>query len=335
MSIPLHELYVLKGEAGPALERVKNALAWLVSPKAEGIGEKLIRDAHALHGKPVNIEVSSLGSNGYHYLLGDHKLIINPEHVDLMKIRDLNGTLQPVSLERLLAHELTHAGQPLAKETFNQQWQLQQRIFNELVGRLPEAERAAIYEPIERALETDTAQAMRPHIEEHFNRAGKLEYKAKEMLANDPSYQSYIEEFEVPAMKNENLVARMRGEPHRTDYLNGYEITPEAERKMAVDEMIERFLEAKQAVAKQDLAESARTTSSYTSYSSPTSGYQQSDKKGNIIAASALAAAAVVAGGIGYVSQSQKQSRDAKKSWATRMRYAAQLESPAQFAERN
>jgi hypothetical protein len=155
------------------------------------------------------------------------------------------------------------------------------------------------------------------------------------MLANDPSYQSYIEEFEVPAMKNENLVARMRGEPHRTDYLNGYEITPEAERKMAVDEMIERFLEAKQAVAKQDLAESARTTSSYTSYSSPTSGYQQSDKKGNIIAASALAAAAVVAGGIGYVSQSQKQSRDAKKSWATRMRYAAQLESPAQFAERN
>lgn len=51
-------LFRIVGEEGPALRRVAEAMEWLLSLKAEGLGQQLLHEAHALHGKPLTIAVS-------------------------------------------------------------------------------------------------------------------------------------------------------------------------------------------------------------------------------------------------------------------------------------
>ncbi len=114
-------LFRIVGEEGPALRRVEEAMEWLLSPKAEGLGQQLLHEAHALHGKPLTIAVSKAASNGYLNALGEHTIHINPHHVEQIALSAADGAAHLMSVERCLGHEMTHALEEHAKSKIGAQ----------------------------------------------------------------------------------------------------------------------------------------------------------------------------------------------------------------------
>src|SRR4051812_43493926 len=106
----LSELVHFAGEETALVSRVKQAVEWVAS-KPEGLA--ILKEARALHGKPLEIITDSTIHNiGYGDHLGNHVVFANPLVNDHMFLHGKNGERIHNGLERYFSHEFTHAAQP-------------------------------------------------------------------------------------------------------------------------------------------------------------------------------------------------------------------------------
>ena len=219
MEIPVHDLYVLKGEAGPWMERTKEALRWLLSPEAEGVGEKLLRDAHALHGKPVTIGCDPLLQTAYHNELG-HLVNLNHAEFDLLKFKASDGSYYVPSLESVLAHELEHAGQVVPPELQNEIKALHAEVSTDTAIKHIEIVRA-VMEHSARAVGSPYQASTNYHIAQTVDHSLALTKANEAAVSRHPVYAEYVKTYELPAVATERHVSALRGEPLRADYAGG------------------------------------------------------------------------------------------------------------------
>lgn len=243
MTVDVRTLFKIVGEEGSALRRVEEAMEWLLSPKAEGIGEDLLRRMHVVHNKPVTISVSATGLTGYDGL--GHVLHINPPHIAGMSLKSADGISHGISIERELGHELQHATESpeiylpacrrmallrdLAADKAKQSIPMQQRVKHSMI--LARVKSARDYETAER------------HIMQYVDEAAlPLVPKVMDALRESEEFAKLLEKIEAPAVAIENRIAALRGEPMRpTDYLIGYDIKPEVDRRLAIDQLAAQF----------------------------------------------------------------------------------------------
>lgn len=239
MGVDIKALYKVVGEEGPILKRVEEALAWLLSPKAEGIGEKLLRDAHALHGKPVTIVATTTEQTAYYNMLGEHAVKINPKHIAGVTLKAADGTSHVMSVERTLAHELVHAGQKEATvEVENALEAIKVRAQTKAMERFSEQEIAQSQSHLTKALDAPDYHTARKHVEEYVDKVAlPMNTETMAHLHADPEFVQYTQTLEVPAMAVENRVAQIRGEPVRGDYAHAHDIEPASLREMMIDEV--------------------------------------------------------------------------------------------------
>lgn len=236
MAVDVKNLFKIVGEEGPALRRVEEAMEWLLSPKAEGIGQKLLHDAHALHGKPLTVAISKEASNGY--LNAIHTIRINPHQVEQVAITTADGTSHLMSVERCLGHEMKHAGQTRLQEGAAELMQLDARITESLQSHLSPAQKAAQHEPMIKAMEALDYETARQHLGTYVDDfVVPMRTKVERELFAHPDYIKHIQEFEMPAVEVENRIATLRGEPTRTDYASSHQIDPQKKREMFLDEL--------------------------------------------------------------------------------------------------
>ncbi len=243
MEIPVHELYTIEGKAGPAFERVKEAMHWLLSPDSGNIGEKLLRDAHAVHGKPVRIAVRTTTEMGFTTLEGHPTIITNPNFLKHMKLAHPNGVLHAMSEERMLAHELVHAGQ--RKATPEIEAKLDEFMLNASMKANAHLTPDQLFQqsvPLIKAMgETHYEPAMQ-HIVQYVDSVGLQTNEATlAHLHNDPEFIAYTKEFEEPAMEMENKVAALRGEPLIAKYNVGHIIPADLKRRAMIDQLSEAY----------------------------------------------------------------------------------------------
>lgn len=231
-------LFRIVGEEGPALRRVEEAMEWLLSPKAEGLGQQLLHEAHALHGKPLTIAVSKAASNGYLNALGEHTIHINPHHVEQIALSAADGAAHLMSVERCLGHEMTHAGQARAREGAAELLHLDAKITESVQAHLSPAEKAAQHEPMIKAIEAPDYETARKHLGTYVDTfVLPMRDKVERELRAHPEYLKHIHEFEMPAVDIENRIAALRGEPARTDYACSHHIDPQRKRDMFLNEL--------------------------------------------------------------------------------------------------
>lgn len=238
MAIDVKNLFKIVGEEGQALRRVEEAMQWLLSPKAEGIGQKLLHEAHELHGKPLTIAVSTEASNGYLNAIGEHTIRINPHHLEKVSITASDGTSHIMSVERCLGHEMKHAGQARVQEGAAEKMLLEAQIGTSLQSHLTAEQRAAQFEHMVNALEAPDYHAARKHLETYVDQVAlPMQEAVNHELFVHPEYIKHVQEFEMPAIEIENRIATLRGEPIRADYTSMHQIAPEKKREMMVDEL--------------------------------------------------------------------------------------------------
>lgn len=232
-------LYNLAGDEELALKRVEESLAWLLSPKADGIGEKLLRDAFALHGKPVTIVATATEQTGYYNMLGEHAVKINPKHIAGITLKSADGASHVMSVERTLAHELVHAGQKEATvEVENSLEAIKVRAQAKAMSRFSEQEIAESQSHLMKALDAPDYHTARKHVEEYVDKVAlPMNTETMANLHADPEFVRYTQTLEVPAMAVENRVAIIRGEPERIDYAHAHDIEPASLREMMIDEV--------------------------------------------------------------------------------------------------
>jgi hypothetical protein len=235
-SLDPRDLYRIAGKQGPMLQRIKEAMNWLLSPKAEGIGEKLLKDAYALHGKPVRIGPGVAGERYSYYLRDLHEIKISLEITH--------------SLERTLAHELVHAGQnndlnfdiePLINFVVKpMNWASREvmKYLSEEIKQVKDYHTA--YEKLEFLVHHVTVSPYREHYIEIQN-----------IMRNHPEYERFIQEVENPALEVQNRVARIRNEPQKESYI----LSPEQTAQYHIDTC--PYLKGKERLA---LPSSERTT---------------------------------------------------------------------------
>ena len=223
MAIDVRLLYKIEGKAGPALQRVEEAMEWLLSPKAEGIGEKLLRDAHELHGKPVTIEVAE-GLTAYNPPHLGHRINIDPNYITGTTVMDAMGKAYPVSWERTLGHELKHAGQKeWTEELQSKVSALQTDAALKVSEQLPQELQEEMFPLIQRIIDAKDYDTAMKHIDSYVDRiALPMQNASPSILTDHPEFMSYINNIEKPAIDVENQIARLLGEPVREDYLSSY-----------------------------------------------------------------------------------------------------------------
>ncbi len=217
MKTNTQNLYRIVGEEGASLERLKEAVAWLLSPKAEGIGQKLLEDAYALHGKPVTINVSQIADDAYDHVT--HAIDINPDNLQKMSF----GASQHVSVEGTLAHELTHSGQTRIKEGLAKVEKLKGEILDSHLQQFPDALKPQD-ELMKKVTEATDAKSASAYSQQYLEEVARFNEELERKLHAHPKYIEFIREFEDPAVAVQNNVARLRGEPLRTNYLNAPDI---------------------------------------------------------------------------------------------------------------
>ncbi len=239
MAVDVRALFKLVGEEGPALRLVEEAVEWLLSPKAEGIGEQLIHDAHALHGKPVTIVATATEQTAYYNLLGEHTVKINPNHISGVTLKAADGTSHVMSVERTLAHELKHAGQAeVTAEVENALEAMQLCAHQKTLSRFSEEEIAHQNSHLMHAMDAPDFETAQQHVADYVDKVA-LPQQAETMrnFHHDPEVIDYVTRIEAPAVDIENRVAALRGEPLRTNYMHSHDIDPAMARQMTIDEL--------------------------------------------------------------------------------------------------
>ncbi len=237
--VDVKTLFKIIGEERAAVQRVEEAMEWLLSPKAEGIGQELLHNAHATHGIPLTIVATTTEQTGHYPLLG-HVLKINPRHIAHISIEAADGTSHAISVERALAHELEHTARPAKEAADADMALLGIRLKAEAAAmpKMSEAELMEAIKPLMKASEATDYHTARAHIANYVDGAVMpLQGTVERHLYNDPDFKHYVDRFEVPAIEVENRVAALRGEPLRKDYTTSYKPSPEIVREMTIDQL--------------------------------------------------------------------------------------------------
>ncbi len=220
MAKSLKELYTFTGDTGPTREQAKKTMGWLLSPAAQGLGEKLLRDAYSKTGRPVTICISHTEPSHYANGNAEHTIILNPSDNANHQIMAADGSWHGQSLEAGLAHELTHAGQDIADR---KKWVA---VYDKLEKTLPHT--PEIFERLQTLEDAKTFATNTPYsilaqqyLQQHIGESLAFGNEMLGVQQQHPDYIAYITKYENPAIANENKVQRLRGEPVRLDY-KGY-----------------------------------------------------------------------------------------------------------------
>ena len=235
MAVDVKTLFKIVGEEGPALRRVEEAMEWLLSPKAEGIGQKLLHDAHALHGKPLTIAVSEASSG---YIASEHIVRINPHQVENVPFLTAEGVPHKRSLEACIGHEFTHAGQVRVQEGAAEKAMLEGKIGDAYRSRLTAEQSYKFHSQSMNIYEAQDYHTARQHLETYVDETllPMMDATNRELFLH-PDYIKHVQEFEMPAIEIENRIAALRGEPVRADYASTHIISPEQKREMIINEL--------------------------------------------------------------------------------------------------
>lgn len=240
MTPDVRSLFKVVGKEGSSLRRVEEAIAWLISPKAEKIGEKLLNDAYALHGKPLTMLITDMEQTGYHNLLGEHAIHVNPRQIAGVSLRAPDGRLHAASVERALAHELVHAGQPQAATA---EWGLaldtiRRRAHSAAASHFTPAQLMEHNMYLVHAANASDYHTARQHVTNYVDKVAlPLEESVRHRMHSDPQFTQYVAELEAPAIAIENRVANLRGEPLRGKYATAHEIEPQELRQMMINQL--------------------------------------------------------------------------------------------------
>ncbi len=182
MSEAIKNLYKIEGGKDNARRRVEVAMDWLLSEKADGIGEQLLLDAYELHKKPITISITEHHDNTYNDLFGEYKIDITPE--------SLRGNFLTIRLAR----ELVNASNP---------------NFHELVQKIVDLE----YTSYDKMPKLDEPKLTKRNVKDYAeNFTLKLRDEMNNILNSDPFYIRYISEVKKPAEAVAKRVAGLLGE---------------------------------------------------------------------------------------------------------------------------
>ena len=202
-------------QAERAISRVENAIAWLCSDAADNIGLSLLEKAYTKRGKPLTIIVNDREDFFYQNQFEVNRMHCDPMYIDspFMKFAGPDGTLHSPSLEELIGHELTHAGED---EKVMQAYQQAVKKFNRLASDRYETLQAKPSQKEHRryAKNTPYAGIASQHIHAIANAELALTYDILERKLAHADYEAIIA-MENPAIETQNKICRLRGDPQR------------------------------------------------------------------------------------------------------------------------
>jgi len=242
MGLPFEELVEISGDAGPFLERVKEAVHWVAETD---VGQKLLEDARALNNKPILVQTTKGGSKlldgggnigGYINFMSP-MVIVEDTHFNAQGVApgvliDHAGNPLDLSLERFFAHEFTHAGQKdgeLWSQAYNKRTKellasLPPRA-PQVVAKMDDAFKAfssananAIPTAVEAKDRTAIEKLVEGFVNEHADTIFQNYLISPEEVArinNDDVVKAYHQIIEFPAIESENAIAKLRGEEAR------------------------------------------------------------------------------------------------------------------------
>ena len=144
--IKKNELVIFESDDTCALERYEKAYDNVVGTER---GEKIYRDSHEKHGKPLAIKLSNSFADVGWYDSSSHAVEINPSLVQLSTFIGEDGVDYPMTPERILTHESVHSFQIFADEEL--------RTVKPMPNySLSEEEQSAIQEGMQKIFAADT-----------------------------------------------------------------------------------------------------------------------------------------------------------------------------------
>lgn len=254
MANEITELVHIIGEEPQLNSRISKAIEW-ISSKPEGMS--LLKEAHVLHGKPLEILCDSKIATLVYGSNGKHIIHANPLISDHYVFRSLNGEPIPCSVERFISHELKHAAQ---EGMLQQQAVAGHRMLEitfESIGNIIPFDQ--YFHRLD-AAQNDLGR-LRKTLEEMYDihivpNRKQLMNDIIQKAGYDPIYQKYIKDYEVPAIEFENLMMKYKNEPARsTDYLEAaiYDelLKNETVKKLERESFIDSFLSSFEASVEQ------------------------------------------------------------------------------------
>lgn len=178
-----HEFYRIEGGTHEDNNRVQAAMNWLISEKADRIGEQILRDAYKLHKKPLIIKITDEHNNSYSDLMGEHTIEVTT--------KDLKGNLLAINLAR----ELVHSSQPNYGQRALDIMSLVLTKYDEVVAQISEQPKVS-----------------RKNFDKLVDFRMAFNEKAKDLLSGNSVYIRYQNEVEKPAEKVARKIARIIGE---------------------------------------------------------------------------------------------------------------------------
>lgn len=227
------KLYYIYGNPEDCL-RVADALEWLCSPAANGLGEQLLQRANRINKCRVYINASA----------DDNCCSDNHVSLNLAVHGSTEGALQHIAAT--IAHELTHAGDvKLLNQIEKNKPHPLKVLWDEIAdGYLTrdEKERLAMLEKkVADAPHYDAGcAAIDALIEERANIFAPHLDAMQEEHVNHPKYVSYVGAYEAEAMLNENRVHRLLKLPKRNGYDHG-SYKPEHAYQMQFNDLKRRY----------------------------------------------------------------------------------------------
>ncbi|MEZ5690470.1 MAG: hypothetical protein R3D71_02255 [Rickettsiales bacterium] len=225
----IEELVDFHGEDRKQIDEVKKALEWVAS-KQEGL--QALQNAKKLHGQKLNILVNEVDITDCGFIVHNGMPIIqvNPKNVLAAKYLDDNNTEHNSSLERFLAHEITHATQKNATEAAQEYLKIRSKYSDPSQINIPmknyQNRLNAVKgnsESLEKIFSEIYDRHVRPQSEKMIERANKE-------IKNSDIAMEFITNYEVPAIEFENMMMKKyKNELGRTkDYANSAAFGDEA-----------------------------------------------------------------------------------------------------------
>jgi hypothetical protein len=218
MTDQLIQLVHFIGEESELLTHVRQAVAW-VECKPEGLA--ILKEAKALHGKPLKIVIDSKTTNVGYGINGEHIVHANPLVSNHYIFRGQNGENIHGSTERFISHELAHAAQKGVLQQGEAKERLLEIYLNSFSAAVPID---SYFHRLEAAKHNNVKirKILGEMYDEHIVvKQQQLMEDIIQKISEDPLYQAYVKEYEVPAIEFENLLMRYKDEPKRsTDYVS-------------------------------------------------------------------------------------------------------------------
>ncbi len=227
MTVEREALYKIEGGNPKERARVQEAVDWLLSPDAWGVGKNLLNKAYKLHKKPLILELTDKEESGYINLVGENTVYVNLRQIDKTQVLDSQDGYSKASLESVIAHELVHAGQKHFKASVLENVALQEILESKL---FTDEERARYNNALAGVVNAPDYQSSVRKLDKFIDEIViPRNRKFWEGIVEEPKFQQYMGEIEKPAVHVERIIASRRWEGIRKDYMSSHKMTPDME----------------------------------------------------------------------------------------------------------